>query len=197
MEHNPVAELASAIQSASIKRHPSPAHDINPSTAASKKIPATAEYPGTESPTHSRSHSLASASTASSSTSTIPSEIIHPRPRRRDLPPIPDFRFEQSYLASIKNADSNWKVAFITIRDQVFLPLTQGILWNLAMFGWRHWNRGTKFRGRGIGARVRKWWWGVNNWKMPSEVDQGGRDAKVLKKAEGFFVNRFGTSLGD
>ncbi|KAK5052118.1 hypothetical protein LTR84_002922 [Exophiala bonariae] len=197
MEHNPAAEFASVIQSASIKRHPSPAHDINPSTAASKKVPGTAEYPSTESPTHSRSHSLASASTASSSTSTIPSEIIRQRPRRRDLPPMPDFRFEQSYLASIKNAESNWKVAFITIRDQVVLPLTQGILWNLAMFGWRHWNRGTKFRGRGVGARVRKWWWGVNNWKMPSEVDQGGRDAKVLKKAEGFFVNRFGTSLGD
>lgn len=196
MASNPASELASAIQSVSINRHPSQLHDVNPSTAASKKIPATAEFPEGDSPPRSRSHSFASASTASSSTSTIPSEIIHPRPRRRDLPPIPDFRFEQSYLASIKDADSNWRVAFITIRDQVFLPLTQGILWNLAMFGWRHWNRGTQFRGQGLGARVRNWWWRVNNWRVPSEADHR-RDAKVLKKAEGFFVDRFGTALGD
>lgn len=64
------------------------------------------------------------------------------------------------------------------------------------MFGWRHWNRGTKFRGRGVGAKVRKWWWGVNNWKLPEENIKT-KDAKVLKKAEDFFVDKFGTSLGD
>lgn len=187
MASNPASELASAIQSVSIKKHPSPEHDVNPSTAASKKIPATLE---SLSPPRSRSHSVNSVTT---SESTIPSEIIHPRPRQKSFPPIPDFRFEQSYLASIKNADTNWKVAFITIRDQVFLPLTQGILWNLIMLGWRHWNRGSKFQGQKLGARIRKWWWEVNNWKVP----QSEKDAQVLKKAEDFFVDRFGTSLGD
>lgn len=89
-------------------------------------------------------------------------------------------------------------VAFITVRDQVILPLTQGILWNLAMFGWRHWNRGTKFKGQTVGARVRKWWWGVNNWKLPEDAHNvKARDAKVLRKTEGFFADKFGSNLGD
>lgn len=195
MASNPVSELASAIQSVSINRNPSPDHDINPSTAASKKIPATIERvsPATW-PPRSRSQSLASA-TSCESASTIPSEIIQQRPRRKSFPPIPDFRFEQSYLASLKDADTKWKVAFITVRDQVLLPLVQGIAWNLIMSGWRHWNRGTKFQGRTLGARVRKWWWGVNNWKVPGEVEV--RKDKAVQQAEDFFVNRFGSSLGD
>ncbi len=198
MASNPASELASAIQSVSLNRHPSPSHDINPSTAASQKIPGTVT-----SPPRSRSQSLHSASSdsarsrASSTSSTIPSEIIQPRPRQKNFPPIPDFRFEQSYLASIKDAESNWKVAFITVRDQVILPLTQGILWNLAMFGWRHWNRGSKFQGQTLGARMRKWWWGVNNWKVPATATVNEKDKQVLRKAEDFFVDRFGTSLGD
>ncbi|OQV05811.1 hypothetical protein CLAIMM_10481 [Cladophialophora immunda] len=181
-------EIASTIQSAHIKHDPSPEHDINPSTAASKKLPAEVE---TISPPRSRSHS------PSGSESTLPSDIIRPRPRSRSFPPIPDFRFEQSYLASIKSADSNWKIAFITIRDQVFLPLVQGILWNLLMFGWRHWNRGSKFQGQTLGAKVRKWWWGVNNWKVPEAEAKKQSDRQVLQRVEDFFVDRFGTSLGD
>ncbi|KIW70995.1 hypothetical protein PV04_03219 [Phialophora macrospora] len=188
MASNPAAELASTIQSASIKHHPDPSRDINPSTAASKKIPGDVEH---ISPLHSRSNSLAS------DDSTVPSDILRPRPRSRSFPPIPDFRFEQSYLASIKNADSNWKVAFITIRDQVILPLTQGILWNLVMFGWRHWNRGSKFQGRSIGAKVRQWWWGVNNWKVPAEKKASESERQVAQRVEDFFVDRFGSSLGD
>ena len=40
----------------------------------------------------------------------------------------------------------------------------------MATFGWRYWNRDVKFKGEGLGTRVRKWWWSVNNWKVP-EVD--------------------------
>jgi hypothetical protein len=181
---NPAVEIASTIQAASIKHHPDPEHDINPSTAASKKVPGEVI-----SPPRSRSDSL------ESDASTLPSDIIRPRARTRSFPPIPDFRFEQSYLASIKNADTNWKVAFITIRDQVVLPFTQGVLWNLVMFGWRHWNRGSKFQGASIGAKVRKWWWGVNNWAIPPNTRESGRSA--AQKVEDFFVDRFGTSLGD
>lgn len=153
MAHNPAAELASAIQSVSLKRDPSPHHDINPSTAASKKEPATL---------HSPTHSISSADS-------IPSDVIRPRPRRKSFPPIPDFRFEQSYLASIQSAKTWWQVAYITTRDQVLLPLTQGILWNLVMHGWRFWNRGTKFSGQSVGAKIRRWWWEVNNWQVPKE----------------------------
>ena len=172
MASNAASELASAIQSVSINRDPSPNHDINPSTAASKKEPAVISSP---------TRSLSSASDAS-----IQSDVIRPRPRNKSFPPIPDFRFEQSYLASIKDADTNWRVAYITIRDQVLLPLTQGVLWNLATFGWRHWNRGSKFKGQTLGARFRKWWWQVNNWKMPEET------SKVSKTQE-FFVDKFGS----
>jgi Autophagy receptor ATG43 len=46
-------------------------------------------------------------------------DVILPLPRRASLPPLPDLRFEQSYLASIAGATTYWKVAYITIRDQV------------------------------------------------------------------------------
>ncbi|RMZ86009.1 hypothetical protein DV737_g180, partial [Chaetothyriales sp. CBS 132003] len=137
MSANPATELGSAIQSVSIKQHPSPEHDINPSTAASKKEPV-------------------------------------------DL--LPDFRFEQSYLASIKNAKNNTEVAFITLRDQIVLPLAQGLLWNMVMFGWRYWNRGSKFAGQSLGAKVRKWWWGFNNWKLPAGATQANRPTRELAK---------------
>jgi len=176
MKSNPASEIASeiasAIQSVSINRAPSPNHDLNPSTTASKKEPAIISSP---------TRSLSSASDES-----IQSDIIRPRPRNKSFPPIPDFRFEQSYLASIKDADTNWRVAYITIRDQVLLPLTQGILWNLATFGWRHWNRGSKFQGQTMGAKVRNWWWKVNNWKLPEE-------SRKVAEAQEFFVDKFGS----
>ncbi len=160
MASNAAVELASTLQATSIKRHPSPHHDVNPSTAASTKVQGTSTV-------RSRSSSLKS---AASSSDRIPSDIlddVSPRPRRSTIPPLPDLRFEQSYLASIKNADTWGKVAYITIRDQVMMPLTQGIVWNLVLFGWRNWNRGAKFSGQTLGSKVRRWWWGVNNWKLP------------------------------
>lgn len=100
-------DIPELLQSASIKRHPSPAHDINPSTAASEKQPVVADP----------------ASDAASIASDIvdPSRVIRPVRRRQTLPPLPDLRFEQSYLASIKDADTWGRVAWITIRDQVGL----------------------------------------------------------------------------
>jgi len=161
MASNTAAELVSAVPAG---REKAPAPVVSPPHSPPL-------------PRHSRSHSLSSAT----STSTIPSDIIRPHPRRKSFPPIPDFRFEQSYLASIKNADTPLKVAYITIRDQVLLPLMQGILWNLVMFGWRHWNRGSKFRGQSLGARIRKWWWGVNNWKLPTD---SRKDRPFWRKAD-------------
>ena len=45
--------------------------------------------------------------------------ILKPRPRNTSFPPMPDLRFEQSYLHSIRDADRWWKVALITLKDQV------------------------------------------------------------------------------
>lgn len=47
--------------------------------------------------------------------------MLKPTPRRPSFGPLPDLRFEQSYLASIAGADSRWKVLYITARDQVRL----------------------------------------------------------------------------
>jgi len=49
------------------------------------------------------------------------------------------------------------------------LPLIQGTVWSLVLHGWRYWNRSTNFSGRTVGAKLRRWWWGVNKWKIPTE----------------------------
>lgn len=185
-------ELASIVQSAHIVHEPSVEHDINPSTAASKKYPADLVSPSHDEDVDD--DQLSDTSSHTSSTSTIPSDIIRPRPRvppgRQHLP-LPDLRFEQTYLASLKNADTNWKVIYITVRDQVLLPMAQGIGYHMIVSGWRYWNRGSQFTGQTLGARVRKWWWGVNGWKIP-ETSQ-----TKAKEVKDFYVNKFGSSMGD
>lgn len=49
---------------------------------------------------------------------------------------------------------------------QVLLPLVQGMIWTLAMAGWRYWNRNTQLSGSSIGVRIRRWWWRTNNWPI-------------------------------
>ena len=117
-----MAELASTIQAAHIKRDPSPLHDANPSTAASEREPVSL---------------LRSAGGSDEDDDDdIPVSVLKPTPRhargagsgkhagaRGDLPPhfppMPDLRFEQSYLHSISAAESWWRIAWITVRDQV------------------------------------------------------------------------------
>jgi len=156
------SELASVIQSAHIEHQPSVAHDVNPSTAASEKIPAEIVSDDHEHDVHD----LDDTSSHTSDTSTIPSDIVRQRPRQSPgghRLPLPDLRFEQTYLASLKNADTTGKVVYITIRDQVLLPLVQGVGYHLLISGWRYMNRGSKFTGQTLGARVRKWWWVSSN----------------------------------
>lgn len=101
-------EIASAIQSASINRHPDPNRDIAPSTSADKREPVRIS-----------SSSLADLDDEDIADDEIPVSVLDPEPRRSGLPPLPDMRFEQSYLKSIERAESWQAVAFITIRDQV------------------------------------------------------------------------------
>ncbi|OCK85070.1 DUF1770-domain-containing protein [Lepidopterella palustris CBS 459.81] len=161
-------EIASAIQSASINRHASVRHDLNPSTAASKKEPVTL------------SSSPAQSDVAEDE---IPLSALHPVPRRNTMPPLPDLRFEQSYLKSIESATSWQSILWITFRDQVALAFIQGAVWTLVLSGWRHWNRSSQFSGRSVGSRIRRWWWGVNNWTVPE--GKGLRNQGPAKDVQG------------
>ncbi|TKA26600.1 hypothetical protein B0A50_04708 [Salinomyces thailandicus] len=147
-------QAAETLQTAHIERHPDTAHDLAPETAAESKQPVNLDPD-------------ADAVSDEVDEDEIPVSLLRPTPRKPQMPPLPDLRFEQSYLASIKDAQG-WKgVAFITMRDQVMMPLIQGLTWTLLVSGWRHFNRGTKFSGQTVGARIRRWWWGVNDWRIP------------------------------
>ena len=101
-------QAAEMIQTAHIKHHPSVTYDVAPSTAADKRRPVKLE----ESPSEDVASDV--------DEDEIPVSILRPAPSRRpQMPPLPDLRFEQSYLASINDAKSWHGVAFITIRDQV------------------------------------------------------------------------------
>jgi Autophagy receptor ATG43 len=97
-------EIAGTLQAASINRHPDPRHDLNPSTAASKKEPVTLVPNDDISDVDEDEISLS---------------VLRPIPRRQTLPPLPDLRFEQSYLRSIEKAESVGAITWITFRDQV------------------------------------------------------------------------------
>ncbi|CAO1603945.1 hypothetical protein XANCAGTX0491_007519 [Xanthoria calcicola] len=172
-------EIASAIQSASIKRHPSPHHDLNPSTAASSKQPVKPASP---------------TSSVSSNADSIPESVLKPTPRRANLPPLPDMRFEQSYLASLQGAESYWTIAWITGRDHVILPLVQGTLWTLVLSGWRYWNRGAQFQGASLGSKVRRWWWNVNHWEIPEETQE--RVSEKVGEVSRSFLEFYTAQLG-
>ncbi|KAL2814615.1 hypothetical protein BJX63DRAFT_420725 [Aspergillus granulosus] len=180
---DPAIQVAETIQTASINREPSAQHDINPPTAASTSKAIPVEL---------------TPSDADSISSDIVDQhrVLRPAARRHTLPPLPDLRFEQSYLASIRGADTWGRVAWITIRDQVLLPLAQGTLWTLALSGWRYWNRTASLSGQTLGSRIRRWWYEVNNWKLPTLVPK-----KVSKtsaaQVEDFYTAQFSNAGAD
>ncbi|KAH9884551.1 hypothetical protein F4778DRAFT_800004 [Xylariomycetidae sp. FL2044] len=193
-------QIAETIQTAHIQRAPSPHHDLNPSTAASAKEPVRLDphlyrrhqhhhyRPGEE---HEDDGAAAAAQEYEDSIDEddvddedddIPISVLKPYPRRGGgggggrqrgrphFPPMPDLRFEQSYLHSLRDADTAWKVVWVTVRDQMMMPLAQGVLYNLAVCGWQHWNRNARLSGNSAGARIRRWWYGVNNWPLPKHA---------------------------
>lgn len=70
---------------------------------------------------------------------------------------------------------------------QILMPLVQGAAWSLLVAGWRHWNKAAKFSGQSVGSRIRKWWWGVNNWKLPNESKGTLQDRKLAEGAADFY----------
>ncbi|KAI5928364.1 hypothetical protein F4810DRAFT_664 [Camillea tinctor] len=167
------ANVASTLQSAHIQPSPSPAHDLNPSTAASTRRPV-------------KQHRYADPSDdgldyddeEEGDDVDVPLSVLrrpHGKSHERgrgggSFPPMPDLRFEQSYLHSIRGADTWWKVVWVTVRDQVMMPFAQGILYNLAICGFQHWNRNAQLSGNSAGARIRRWWYGVNKWALPEKA---------------------------
>lgn len=180
MADSPILQLAETIQTASINRHPSPAHDANPSTAASIKQPVRLD----DEPDLDHLPDNVN-------DDEIPLSVLKPTPRSKQFPPLPDLRFEQSYLASIRHATSWHMVAYITLRDQLFMPLTQGLLWTLVVAGWKNWNTvhntSSKFSGSSIGARLRRWWWQTNNWAIP-KPRASLRDPKLAAQVQEVFA---------
>ena len=113
-------EIASTLQSASINRSPSPSHDLNPSTTSSQKQPVSLQPPSTSSLENEPYDEI-----DDEEEEDIPYSVLKPIPRRQSFPPLPDLRFEQSYLASIAGAETWGRVVYITVRDQVCLPSFQ------------------------------------------------------------------------
>jgi hypothetical protein len=100
-------QIAETVQTAHINRAPSPNHDVNPATAASAKMPVALH------PVEFGEHDDLD------DEDDIQYNEIKPKQRAANFPPLPDLRFEQSYLHSISKADTWGKVAWITARDQV------------------------------------------------------------------------------
>ncbi|CZR59146.1 uncharacterized protein PAC_09038 [Phialocephala subalpina] len=186
-------EIAETIQTASIKRHPSPSHDLNPSTAASEKeavkLSQSSHAPASETSLDKYAYDAEDGIDASEEED-IPYSVLKPTLRRQSFGPLPDLRFEQSYLASIAGADTRWRVAYITVRDQVFLPLVQGMVWSLALHGWRFWNKNAQLSGSSVGAKVRRWWYRTNNWKMPESIAKAGGNEKLAKDVGDYHQNQ-------
>ncbi|KAK6068513.1 hypothetical protein SCUP515_09511 [Seiridium cupressi] len=113
-------QIAETVQTAHINRAPSPHHDANPSTSASVKEPVRAAYPGPDDDAvHPHLEDDEAADSIADDESEIPISVLRPHRRRQDFPPMPDLRFEQSYLHSIEGAQSWGRVTWITVRDQV------------------------------------------------------------------------------
>lgn len=64
----------------------------------------------------------------------------------------------------------------------------QGVVWTLILSGWRHWNRSAKFSGQSVGAKIRRWWWGVNNWKIPEKKLRDTKLAKSVSEVSAAFL---------
>lgn len=63
----------------------------------------------------------------------------------------------------------------------MIFPLIQGTIWNLALHGWKYWNRAAALNGESVGAKARRWWYRTNNWKLPAVVKVIGKNEKLAK----------------
>ncbi len=123
-------EIASTLQAGHIRSNPDPALDMAPGTAADDKEILDEKYDYDA----LRNNAADQLDDIDDDDDDIPYSVLkRPRRQRQALPPLPDLRFEQSYLKSIAAADTWWKIALITTRDQVFFaalrPFKRVFLW--------------------------------------------------------------------
>ncbi|EPE08986.1 hypothetical protein F503_04573 [Ophiostoma piceae UAMH 11346] len=197
-------QIAETIQTASIRHNPTVERDLAPSTAADTRIPVVIEKRrrdedddplGLDGDDDAEADEIEIDDGDSDENHysvirpwdpEVDSQQHHRYAQRSpgkdrphmQLPPMPDLRFEQSYLRSINAAvaeNSYWKVALITIRDQLFFPFLQGLVYNVGICGWQTYNRRATLNGQSAGARVRRWWYGVNNWPVPAQAGKARR----------------------
>ena len=152
MMEEAVKSLAqTAIQDSHIIHHPHLSRDIAPSTSADRapvSIVRDALPPIQFSSSRAKLHRLSQhhheqgedddETVSEVSLEDSPHPPSERKPRRPTLPPIPDLRFEQSYLKQLEAAKGSviWMI-IITIREQVLFPGIQGFLWALGMAGIR------------------------------------------------------------
>ncbi|PSR94646.1 hypothetical protein BD289DRAFT_427178 [Coniella lustricola] len=161
-------QIAETIQTAHINRAPSAAHDLNPSTAADTREPVRLH--DDDNKARGLADLIEFGHDESNDEEHIHTSSLRPQRRFSNLPPIPDLRFEQSYLHSIQHAKSWWMIAWITTKDHLLMPMIQGLVYNLALCGWQFWNKNAQLSGNSLGARARRWWYGVNNWPINQKV---------------------------
>ncbi|EWC47823.1 hypothetical protein DRE_03023 [Drechslerella stenobrocha 248] len=109
MSDIPFLAAQSALTDAHIRHDPTPESSIAPSTSADSKVVLT---PGE----FSHDEEELDDDDDDDDVASITSSVLYPsrdanRGLHRPLPPLPDLRFEQSYLAGIKNAAEEGKVA--------------------------------------------------------------------------------------
>lgn len=114
-------EIAGTIQAGHIVRHPDAVHDIAPATASEKREPVSVHGVGKRYKGEEIDDGIDEQDEEDDDDddTDIPYSVLRPAPRSQSLPPLPDLRFEQSYLHSISKAESWMGVALITLRDQV------------------------------------------------------------------------------
>jgi len=77
------------------------------------------------------------------------------------------------------------------------MPLVQGLAWTLIVSGWRFWNRSSQFSGQNVGAKIRRWWWSVNNWKIPEYGSEKLKDPSLAEGAREFYEHKIGNAVMD
>jgi Autophagy receptor ATG43 len=159
------------VQDRHIICHPSPSRDIVPPTSADRPLVSivrdalpSIQFSSSRANLHhlsQRHHSEDEDDDETVSEISL-EDSPHPssssKPRRPNLPPIPDLRFEQSYLKQLEAAKGSvmWMI-IITIREQVLFPGVQGFLWALGLAGIRTLRTRQAESGRGVGSWLRDW----------------------------------------
>lgn len=182
------------VQDSHIIRHPSPSLDIALQTSADRPLVSivrdalpSIQFSSSRANLHhlsQRHHSEDEDDDETASEISL-EDSPHPspsKPRRPNLPPIPDLRFEQSYLKQLEAAKGSvmWMI-IITIREQVLFPGIQGFLWALGLAGIRTLRTRQAESGRGVGSWLRDWFGRLGKTNTTMTMSERSRKFSILK----------------